>query len=131
MGWFKKSGPREVSTNTTEPRIESPIKKTATYLGKNLNINGSITGRDNVQIFGHHTGGIRLEGDLDIRESAAIQGNLSARTIQVGGIAEGDLVAGAKLHIQRTGKVKGNITTPALTLKEGAVFNGEVKMRRS
>jgi len=130
MGWFKKSGPREESTTITETQAEPSIKKSATYLGKNLKINGSIAGRDNVQIFGSHTGGIQLEGDLDIRESAAIQGNLRARTIQVGGTAEGDLVAGAKLQIQRTGKVKGNITTPVLTLKEGAVFNGEVNMRR-
>ena len=130
MGWFKKSSPREESTTITETRTEPSVNKGSTYLGKNLNISGSITGRDNVQIFGRHTGGIQLEGNLDIRESAATKGNLSARTITVGGTAEGDLVAGSKLQIYRTGKVKGNITTPVLSLKEGAVLNGEVNMRR-
>lgn len=137
MGWFKKSSPREESTTTatatttpppTTPH-ETPVSKGATYLGKNLNINGSITGRDDIQIFGRHTGGMQLEGDLDIKESATIQGNLKARTIQVGGNAEGDLIASSKLHIKRTGKVTGNITSPVLALKEGAVFNGEVNMR--
>ena len=119
-----------MTAKTDDPAAEPSIKKSATYLGKNLNINGSITGRDNVQIFGPHTGDIHLEGDLDIRESAVIQGNLRARTIQVGGTAEGDLVAVAKLQIQRTGKVKGNISTPVVALQEGAVFNGEIKMHR-
>jgi cytoskeletal protein CcmA (bactofilin family) len=128
MGWFKKTSSREESTPPTETRIEPSISKRSTYLGKNLNITGSIIGRDDVQVFGRHTGGIQIEGDLDIRESAAIEGNIKARSIQVGGTAKGDLVAGSKLHIQRTGKVKGNISTSVLTLKEGAVFNGEVNM---
>jgi cytoskeletal protein CcmA (bactofilin family) len=49
--------------------------------------------------------------------------------ILVGGTAEGDLAAASKLRIDRTGVVKGNISTPALALQEGAVFNGEIKMR--
>ena len=130
MAWFKKTNPREELTAASETRKETTISKGATYLGKNLNIRGTITGRDDVQIFGRHTGGIQLEGDLDIRESARIQGNLKARTISVGGAAEGDLVASSKLHIQQSGKVKGNISTPALALKEGAVFNGEVNMQK-
>ncbi len=136
MGWFKKSSPREESATptptptptSTSTRNQTPVNKGVTYLGKNLNINGSITGRDDVQIFGRHTGGIQLEGDIDIKESATTQGDLKARTIQVGGAAEGDLIASSKLHIQRTGRVKGNITAPVLVLKEGAVFNGEVNM---
>ena len=128
MGWFKKTSAREESTPSTEAPVEPSVSKRSTYLGKNLNITGSIVGRDDVQVFGRHTGGIQIEGDLDIRESATIEGNMKARSIQVGGKAKGDLVAGSKLHIQRTGKVKGNISTSVLTLKEGAVFNGEVKM---
>ena len=128
MGWFKKTSAREESTPSTEAPIEPSMSKRSTYLGKNLKITGSIVGRDDVQIFGRQTGGIQIEGDLDIRESATIEGNIKARSIQVGGTAKGDLVADSKLHIQRTGKVNGNISTSVLTLKEGAVFNGEVNM---
>jgi len=39
------------------------------------------------------------------------------------------LGAGECCRIDRTGVVKGNISTPALALQEGAVFNGEIKMR--
>lgn len=129
MGWFKKASPNKESTPPTETHAESSISKKSTYLGKNLTIKGSIIGRDDVQVFGRQTGRIQIEGNLDIRESAAIEGNISARSIEVGGTVDGDLVAGSKLQIQRTGKVKGNINTSALTLKEGAVFNGEVNMR--
>ena len=129
MGWFKKSSPREEPTPHPQTQTEPTISKRSTYLGKNLTISGSIVGRDDGQIFGRHTGGIQIEGDLELRESAVIEGNITARSIQVGGTAKGDLVARSKLHIQHTGKVKGNISTPAITLKEGAVFNGEVTMR--
>lgn len=126
MSWFKKSnsGP---GTEEPKPPRQNPGKGT-TYLGKKLEITGSITGRDSVQLFGTHAGDVRLEGDLDIRESAVIRGNLKAGTILVGGTAEGDLQAVSKLLIHRNGVVKGNITTPVIALQEGAVFNGEIKM---
>jgi cytoskeletal protein CcmA (bactofilin family) len=128
MGWFKKTSAREESTPSAEAPIEPTMSKRSTYLGKNLNVTGSIVGRDDVQIFGRHTGGIQIEGDLDIRESATIEGNIKARSVKVGGTAKGDLVADSKLHIQRTGKVNGNISTSVIILNEGAVFNGEVNM---
>ena len=127
MAWFKKSNGAE---EPIDPVLPQPSSKNATtYLGKKLTVSGSITGRDSVQISGRHEGDIRLEGDLDIRETAVVRGNLRAAVILVGGTAEGDLAAVSKLRIDRTGVVKGNISTPALALQEGAVVNGEIKMR--
>jgi cytoskeletal protein CcmA (bactofilin family) len=127
MAWFKKSNGGDEPTDLVQPQPAS--KNKTTYLGKKLTVSGSITGRDSVQVFGRHEGDIHLEGDLDIRESAVVRGNLRAATILVGGTAEGGLAAVSKLKIDRTGVVKGNITTPALALQEGAVFNGEIRMR--
>ena len=127
MAWFKKSNGGEEPMDPVLPQPSS--KNGTTYLGKKLTVSGSITGRDSVQVFGRHEGDIQLEGDLNIRESAVVRGNLKAATILIGGTAEGDLAAGSKLKIDRTGVVKGNISTPALALQEGAVFNGEIKMR--
>ena len=127
MAWFKKSNDGE---EPMDPFVPQPSSKNGTtYLGKKLTVSGSITGRDSVQVSGRHEGDIHLEGDLDIRESAVVRGNIRAAVIQVGGTAEGDLAAVYKLRIDRTGVVKGNISTPALALQEGAVFNGEIKMR--
>ncbi|MFZ0241331.1 MAG: polymer-forming cytoskeletal protein [Desulfobacterales bacterium] len=129
MAWFKKTPDGE------DPMASgmSPLsaKNGTTYLGKNLRVSGSITGRDNVQVFGRHVGDIHLEGDghLDIMEPAVIRGNLRAAAILVGGTAEGDLIAVSRLEIDRTGVVKGTITTPVIALQEGAVFNGDIKMR--
>jgi cytoskeletal protein CcmA (bactofilin family) len=127
MAWFKKTSAGDEPPNPVLPQPSS--KDATTYLGKNLTVRGSITGRDSVQIFGSHEGDVHLEGDLEIRESAVIRGNLRAATILVGGTAEGDLSAVAKLKIDRTGVVEGNITTPVVALQEGAVFNGEIRMR--
>lgn len=127
MAWFKKSNGGEEPIDPVAPPPSS--KNGTTYLGKKLTVSGSITGRDSVQVCGRHEGDIHLEGDLNIRESAVVRGNLRAAEILVGGTAEGDLVAVSKLKIDRTGVVKGTISTPALALQEGAVFNGEIKMR--
>lgn len=127
MAWFKKSNDGEEPIDPAMPQPSS--KNGTTYLGKNLSVNGSITGRDSVQISGRHEGDIHVDGHLDIREPAVVRGRLRAATILVAGTAEGDLLAASKLKIERTGVVKGDISTPVVALQEGAVFNGEIKMR--
>ncbi|MFZ0613342.1 MAG: polymer-forming cytoskeletal protein [Desulfobacterales bacterium] len=127
MAWFKKSNDGEQPPDGA--MVPPPTKIGTTYLGKNLTVNGSITGRDSVQIFGRHEGDIQVDGHLDIREPAVIRGNLRAASITVAGTAEGDLLAASKLTIDCTGVVTGTISTSAVAFQEGAVFNGEIKMR--
>lgn len=127
MAWFKKSSGGEEPIDPVVPQPSS--KNGTTYLGKNLSVSGSITGRDSVQIAGRHEGDIHVDGHLDIREPALVRGSLKAATILVAGTVEGDLLAASKLKIDRTGVVTGTISTSAVALQEGAVFNGDIKMR--
>ncbi|MFZ0131172.1 MAG: polymer-forming cytoskeletal protein [Desulfobacterales bacterium] len=127
MAWFKKSNGGEDPIDPVMPQPSS--KNGTTYLGKNLSISGSITGRDSVQISGRHEGDIQVDGHLDIREPAVVRGSLKAASITVAGTAEGDLLAASRLKIDRTGVVTGTISTSAVAFQEGAVFNGDIKMR--
>ena len=127
MAWFKKSSGGEEPIDPVVPQPSS--KNGTTYLGKNLSVSGSITGRDSVQIAGRHEGDIHVDGHLDIREPAVVRGSLKAATILVAGTVEGDLLAASKLKIDRTGVVTGTISTSAVAFQEGAVFNGDINMR--
>jgi cytoskeletal protein CcmA (bactofilin family) len=129
MGLFSKSKNRqEQQPSPTQGGVQ---KKGISYLGKNLRITGTITGDDNVQLFGSHRGDVRLKGELLIAEAAHIDGNVKAGSIEVGGDAEGQLEADAVLRIQPTGRIKGNIVTSVINVQEGALFNGEIKMHNS
>lgn len=129
MGFFKK---KEVIETVEEPAaftLPTPaVREGTTFLGKNLNIIGSIAGDDDVQLLGTHDGDTDLKGNLEISESAIIRGNIKAKTISVSGTVEGNIVADAKLQIRYTAQVRGNISTPVISVQEGAVFEGDVKM---
>ncbi|MBW2563142.1 MAG: polymer-forming cytoskeletal protein [Deltaproteobacteria bacterium] len=125
MGFFRKKKSQE---QTTLP-LESPeeIKK-ITYLGKDLNIKGNISGQDDIQIDGKFEGNLKLKGRLDIQQSARIKGSAVAKTIYIKGSVEGKLAAGSKMIIDHTARIKGKIFTPVISVVEGAQFNGELKM---
>jgi len=125
MGFFRKNKNKEQKTLPLESSEE--IKK-ITYLGKDLNIKGNISGQDDIQIDGKFEGNLKLKGRLDIQQSARIKGSAVAKTIYVKGAVEGKLAAGSKMFIDHTARIKGKIFTPVISVVEGAQFNGEVKM---
>ena len=103
-------------------------EKKPTFLGKELNIKGRIQGSDDVLIMGKHEGDIDVESQLDIRHRADITGNIHANVIKVSGKIRGNLTARNNLHVSRTGNIKGDMTTPRVSMNSGAVFNGKLKM---
>ena len=125
MGFFRKKKSQEQTALATESPEE--IKK-ITYLGKDLNIKGNISGQDDIQIDGKFEGNLKLKGRLDIQQSARIKGSAVAKTIYIKGAVEGKLAAGSKMFIDHTARIKGKIFTPVISVAEGAQFNGEVKM---
>ena len=125
MVFFKKKKNKEQSVSPLERSEE--IKKTA-YLGKDLNIKGSISGHDDIQVDGKFEGNMKLKGRLDINQSAKIKGSAVAKTIDIKGEVEGKLAAGSKMFIDHTARIEGKIFTPVISVVEGAQFNGEVKM---
>jgi cytoskeletal protein CcmA (bactofilin family) len=49
-------------------------------------------------------------------------------TCVIHGTVNGDMSAKTRIEIHRTGRVHGDITTPALLIEEGGSLNGAVKM---
>ncbi len=125
MIFFKKKKNKE--QEVFSPESSEEIEKKA-YLGKDLNIKGTISGDDDIQIDGKFEGNMKLKGRLDINQSAIIKGSAVAKTIDVKGEVEGKLAAGSKMFIDHTAKIEGKIFTPVISVIEGARFNGEVKM---
>jgi cytoskeletal protein CcmA (bactofilin family) len=125
MKFFKKKKSEEKIVLQMEGSEE--IKK-ITYLGKNIDIKGNISGDDDIQIDGKIEGNLKLKGRLDIQQSARLKGSAVAKTIYIKGAVEGKLAAGSKMFIDHTARIKGKIFTPVISIVEGAQFNGEIKM---
>jgi cytoskeletal protein CcmA (bactofilin family) len=138
----QKPGQKPVSRPEPKPEPKTEVKKAApaqapspqrdtTFFTKKLKITGNLSGEGNLIIQGVFDGEFDLRGQLKIAQGARVKGNVKAHDISVNGNVEGNLTASEKVHLDSTAKINGRITTPKISVSEGAVFDGEIKMSRA
>lgn len=98
------------------------------YFGRYMDIIGTVSGADGIIIMGPVNGVFDLTGELQIGGTSKISGELKAESISAGGFVEGTLLASKRIHLDTTANIKGIIVTPRLSVMDGAVFDGEVRM---
>jgi len=91
---------------------------------------GTLKFRDpvNLRINGSFEGTLDIRGNLTIGESAVVKAFIEGENIVVAGRVYGNIVASKELKLAPQAHVTGNITTPRLSILEGAVFEGECHM---
>ena len=110
-------------------RLDSAASQNeTTYFGKNLKIKGRVSGNGNIIILGALDGEFNLKGRVKIAEPAKIKGEVKADVISVNGNVRGSLVARERVHLDQTARIEGQISTPQLSISEGACFDGEITM---
>ena len=102
-------------------------RRTAAWIGKALRIEGRIVSQENLTIDGEIDGTIEVgDHNLHIGAGAAVKADLTAKTITINGAVTGNVLATDKVHLQATGSVDGDITTPQLLMADGAIIKGKV-----
>jgi len=101
---------------------------------KILDVTASMTGtlafKDpvNLRINGSFEGALDTKGTLTIGENAVIKANIIGEIIVVAGRVSGDITATKSLEIVPPALVLGNITTPIIGIKSGAILEGRLRM---
>ena len=92
-------------------------------------LTGEITFKDMLRVNGHIAGKVRSEkGTLIIDPSAVVDGDIEAGVVMISGIVNGDVVGRDRVELGPAAAINGNISTRALTMKPGAVFQGDCRM---
>ena len=136
MGLFGKKDQEDRPPVVTKPAVPKAAPKSSprdmsqdtTYFGKNLTIKGNVAGEGSLIILGSFEGEFDLKGRLKVAQGARIKGNIKATDIYVNGHIEGAVSASEKVHLDSTARIKGGIATPRISVLEGAMFDGEIKM---
>src|SRR5262245_29331800 len=117
------------SSPTHAAHVESTsTKKAVMDLGKSIVIKGELSGSEDVTLYGHMEGSIRLpDHTLTIGSDAAIKANISARIVVIVGAVAGNVTATEKVEIQATGSVTGDISSARLAVAEGGQLHGKVE----
>lgn len=118
FGLFRRS-PSE------EPSLES--SSALSMIGEGSTARGSFDlEEDDLRIDGVLDGDVRTEGRVHVAQGGAIQGEIRAGSIRIAGHAEGVLSARQDLVVLESAAVHGILCAEALTIEDGADFEGGI-----
>ncbi|MBX3242894.1 MAG: polymer-forming cytoskeletal protein [Acidobacteria bacterium] len=129
---YGSENPNTVSAPTTDSEnIARDIKegKLSGFVGHGTSLTGDTTFQMMLRLDGHLTGTISSDGGtLIVGNNGQADANISVAVANINGSVNGDIFATDKIHLGRTAKVVGNITTPKLVIEDGALFEGSCSM---
>jgi cytoskeletal protein CcmA (bactofilin family) len=96
-------------------------------VGKSLQLKGEITGSEDLFIDGEVEGTVELkDNSLTIGPNGNVHADVQARSITVLGRLRGNVRAGDKVEIRKTGSLEGDLATARIIIEDGAVFRGSI-----
>ncbi len=99
-------------------------------LDVNASMQGTLTFSDpvNLRINGKFQGKLNTKGILAIGEKAEVLADIIGEEIVIAGKVKGNIIAEKSVNILSSAFVEGDISTPALEIRQGAVFEGNIRM---
>ncbi|MCE7902030.1 MAG: polymer-forming cytoskeletal protein [Gammaproteobacteria bacterium PRO9] len=130
---FSSPPPAPAVDTTTRPASASagtaPRGRATAVIGPSIQIEGTLRGQEDVSVEGEVTGTIQLQSNtLTVGTQGKIKADVYAHTIFVEGTVEGDLFGSEQVIVRKSAKVRGNITSPRVSLEDGATFKGSIEM---
>jgi cytoskeletal protein CcmA (bactofilin family) len=125
----------EWSPAASQPVVHS-IPAVATHpsgstIAKSLQIQGVISGAEDLYIDGEVRGKIRIDGGkVTVGPNGRVNSDIEARDIAIHGEVEGLLRGSERVFLGRTAKASGDILTQRIVIEEGATFTGRVEVVR-
>ncbi len=103
-------------------------ERTRVAVGRNVNVSGKLIFSEPVRIEGRFRGEVRSAELVVIAEEGSVEGTVTAPRLLVMGELRGDIAGCDRVVLGPRAKVFGNIATRNLTVREGAYFEGTVRM---
>ncbi len=101
-----------------------------TVIGPETRIAGPLSGKDDLEVHGTVDGPVRGEASVTIAAGARIAGEVRGRDVIVGGELAHPVIATGTVRLLATAVVTGDIEAPRVAIDEGAVFDGQIRMRK-
>ncbi len=93
-------------------------------LGLGSSIKGDVSVKGFAKVDGDIDGNLTVTGNLIIGKDARINGNVSAKSVTVGGFVKGNIVAPEFIHLLSSSIVLGNVQTKRIQADEDVILNG-------
>jgi len=94
-------------------------------IGSSALVKGELSGGGPLLIHGRVEGEINLkEEHITLSSSCSVAGDVHGRIVTVEGKVEGHIFGYEKIIIRESGRVRGEMTAPAIVVEDGAKFDG-------
>jgi cytoskeletal protein CcmA (bactofilin family) len=102
------------------------------FVGGGTLVSGDAEFKGMLRIDGRFTGRVRSEkGSLIVSAGGVVDAQIEVATAKINGTVNGDIIATERVEFGRSARVRGDIQTPALVIEDGAVFEGNCRMRKA
>ena len=98
------------------------------FLDKGTNVTGELEFAGTLRIDGNFQGSISTGDILVIGEHAVVHADIKVGEIEIHGQFFGSIEAKHRAEIFSSGRVRGDIHTPVLSVSPGARFDGGIRM---
>jgi cytoskeletal protein CcmA (bactofilin family) len=103
-------------------------RRTVAWLGKSVLFRGDLISLEDMSVDGRVEGTIELRSHtLTIGPEAQIKADIVAKRVVVRGAVTGTITASEKVEILETAVLEGEISSPRVSIADGASIQGQVK----
>jgi len=99
------------------------------FLDAGSHINGELHFEDTFRVDGKLTGKVVSKGDLVVGEQGEVEGDIEVGRVFVSGVVRGNINASSRVELTAGGKVYADLDTPSLVVEDGAIFEGQCRMK--
>ena len=126
---FNKKNDEDPTPNVPAKHRRPGETPTRSVIDPWLQITGNLEGDGELQIDGHIRGDIRC-AQLLVGKAATVDGNITADEVVVRGKVNG-VIRGNRVTLQNGAHVQSEIFHRRLSIEEGALFEGAIRMREN
>ena len=120
--------------DTPDPvRLEARnVPANQSRIGPSLHIKGEISGSEDLLIDGSLEGIVQLENQkLTLGPMSKVTADIIADDVIVAGNLKGNVRAKSRVEIKKDGSVTGDLTTPQISIEDGACFKGSIEIEKT
>jgi len=128
MAIFGDSGKKTATPATQSARGNSPGMAGLSIIGLGMTVHGDLETAGVVKVEGIVNGHVSAGQQVLVAKGGQINGDVDTGEIVVGGSVHGSLRAALRVEIQACGVVQGDVTTKRISVAEGAVLSGAIRM---
>lgn len=120
---------RDLSATDFDWNEDSTVPfEAASVVDRHSAFDGTFHSQRDLRVEGDLKGTVTCEGTLFVTEGATVTATVDAEHINVAGDLSGEIHCRGRLQILPSGKVRARVSTAALVIQEGAVYEGQLEM---